>query len=67
MTISDLHGPTASDENLSALVVSGDSRSQAKAWNNQKEKDWYELAVFGTFVIAAEDLERRSLYRNLVG
>ncbi|KAI9774154.1 MAG: hypothetical protein M1840_005247 [Geoglossum simile] len=55
---SDRYGPAINNENLSALVVSGKSRADAKAVNHKrKEKGWRELDVFEVYVVDAESLD----------
>ena len=54
--ISDPYGPTITDEGLSAIVISAETRSGAKAVNDKrKEKGWAELEVFEVDVLDAED------------
>jgi len=53
--ISDPYGPTITDESITALVVSGETRSGGKAVNEKRaEKGWSELAVFEIDVLDAE-------------
>ena len=50
--ISDPYGPTITDETISALVVSGETRSGGKAVNEKRaEKGWTELQVFEISVL----------------
>ena len=50
--IQDPFGPTITDENISALVVSGETRSGGKAVNDKrKEKGWASLEVFEISVL----------------
>ncbi|MCJ1400296.1 hypothetical protein MMC11_003500 [Xylographa trunciseda] len=52
--ISDPYGPTVTDETITALVVSGETRSGGKAVNEKRrEKGWAELAVFEVDVLDA--------------
>ena len=53
--ISDPYGPTITNEFITALVVSGETRSGGKAVNGKRaEKGWSELAVFEVDVLDAE-------------
>ena len=55
---SDRYGPAINNEALSALVLSGKSRADAKAVNDQrKEKGWRELDVFEVYVVHTESLD----------
>ncbi|MCJ1377330.1 hypothetical protein MMC17_000424 [Xylographa soralifera] len=52
--ISDPYGPTVTDEAITALVVSGETRSGGKAVNEKRrEKRWPELDVFEVDVLDA--------------
>ena len=52
--ISDPFGPTITDEAISALVISGETRSGGKAVNDKRaEKDWPLLEVFEVDVLDA--------------
>ncbi|KAL2427196.1 hypothetical protein ABEF95_010070 [Exophiala dermatitidis] len=52
--ISDPYGPTITDENISALVISGETRAGGKAVNDKrKEKGWKELEIFEVDVLDA--------------
>ena len=52
--ISDPFGPTITDESISALVISGETRAGGKAVNDKrKEKGWKELEVFEVDVLDA--------------
>ena len=52
--ISDPFGPTITDENITALVISGETRSGGKAVNDKRrEKGWKELEVFEVDVLDA--------------
>jgi len=56
--ISDPFGPTITDESVSALVVSGETRSGGQAVNDKrKEKGWPSLQVFEVDVLAASENE----------
>ncbi|MCJ1367318.1 hypothetical protein MMC16_006450 [Acarospora aff. strigata] len=60
--ISDPFGPTITDESISALVISAETRSGGKAVNEKRrEKGWAELEVFEVDVLdAGEDGEDES-------
>ncbi|EKG21265.1 hypothetical protein MPH_01408 [Macrophomina phaseolina MS6] len=52
----DPFGPTITDESISALVLSGETRSGGKAVNaKRQEKGWPELEVFEVDVLGAEE------------
>jgi phosphopantetheine adenylyltransferase len=52
--ISDPFGPTITDENITALVISGETRAGGKAVNDKRrEKGWKELQVFEVDVLDA--------------
>ncbi|KIV77571.1 hypothetical protein PV11_09361 [Exophiala sideris] len=52
--IVDPFGPTITDENITALVISGETRAGGKAVNDKrKEKGWKELEVFEVDVLDA--------------
>ena len=52
----DAFGPTITDEAISALVVSGETRAGGKAVNDErKNKGWSTLQVFEVDVLDAED------------
>lgn len=52
----DPFGPTITDESISALVLSGETRSGGKAVNaKRQEKGWPELEVFEVDVLDAEE------------
>jgi len=54
--IQDPFGPTITDEQISALIISGETRSGGKAVNDKrKEKGWQELEVFEVDVLDAEE------------
>ncbi|KAK0846688.1 hypothetical protein LTR91_011796 [Friedmanniomyces endolithicus] len=54
--IQDPFGPTITDEQISALIISGETRSGGKAVNDKrKEKGWKELEVFEVDVLDAEE------------
>ena len=52
----DAFGPTITDETISALVVSGETRAGGKAVNDKREDNgWSALEVFEVDVLDAED------------
>lgn len=52
----DPFGPTITDESISALVISAETRSGGKAVNDKRrEKGWPELEVFEVDVLDAEE------------
>ncbi|KAF2102528.1 pantetheine-phosphate adenylyltransferase family protein-like protein [Rhizodiscina lignyota] len=52
----DPFGPTITDESISALVISAETRSGGKAVNDKRrEKGWAELEVFEVDVLDAEE------------
>lgn len=54
--ISDPFGPTITDESISALVLSGETRSGGQAVNQKRtEKGWPKLEVFEVDVLDADD------------
>jgi phosphopantetheine adenylyltransferase len=54
--IQDPFGPTISDENVTALVVSGETRSGGQAVNDKrKEKGWNPLEIFEIDVLNARE------------
>ncbi|KAK5130782.1 hypothetical protein LTR08_001672 [Meristemomyces frigidus] len=54
--IQDPFGPTITDEAISALVISGETRSGGKAVNDKrKATGWAELEVFEVDVLDADD------------
>lgn len=54
--IQDPFGPTITEEHISALVISGETRSGGKAVNDKRrEQGWKELDVFEVDVLDAED------------
>ncbi|KUJ18734.1 uncharacterized protein LY89DRAFT_503669 [Mollisia scopiformis] len=56
--IQDPFGPTITDESITALVVSGETRSGGQAVNDKRlEKGWKALEVFEVDVLDAEDVE----------
>ena len=60
--IQDPYGPTITDPNISALVISAETRAGGQAVNSKRtEKGWPELQVFEVDVLDAEDDEGRSL------
>ncbi|KAE9366977.1 pantetheine-phosphate adenylyltransferase family protein-like protein [Stipitochalara longipes BDJ] len=57
--IQDPFGPTITDESVTALVVSGETRSGGKAVNEKREqKGWKRLDVFEVDVLNAEETEQ---------
>ncbi|KAI9051813.1 hypothetical protein LZ554_004076 [Drepanopeziza brunnea f. sp. 'monogermtubi'] len=59
--IQDPFGPTITDESVTALVVSGETRSGGQAVNEKRlEKGWKALEVFEVDVLAAEGIEEDS-------
>ncbi|EEH41645.1 pantetheine-phosphate adenylyltransferase family protein [Paracoccidioides lutzii Pb01] len=58
--ISDTFGPTITDEDISALVVSKETRSGGKAVNDEREKKgWSKLEIFEVDVLDIDDDERK--------
>lgn len=56
--ISDPFGPTITDESISALIVSKETRSGGKAVNDEREKKgWRKLDVFEVDVLDFEGVE----------
>lgn len=56
--INDPFGPTITDESISALVISKETRAGGKAVNvKRSEKGWTELEVFEVDVLDASDRE----------
>ncbi|PBP20071.1 putative pantetheine-phosphate adenylyltransferase family protein [Diplocarpon rosae] len=56
--IQDPFGPTITDESVSALVVSGETRTGGKAVNDRRlERGWKALEVFEVDVLDAQDFE----------
>lgn len=54
--IQDSFGPTITDESITALVVSGETRSGGQAVNDKRaEKGWHALEVFEVDVLDAEE------------
>ncbi|KAK5111157.1 hypothetical protein LTR62_005357 [Meristemomyces frigidus] len=54
--IQDPFGPTITEERISALIISGETRSGGKAVNDKrKEKGWAELEVFEVDVLDADE------------
>lgn len=52
--ISDPFGPTITDESITALVISGETRAGGKAVNDKRiEKGWHALEVFEVDVLDA--------------
>ncbi|CZR56043.1 related to pantetheine-phosphate adenylyltransferase family protein [Phialocephala subalpina] len=59
--IQDPFGPTITDESVTALVVSAETRSGGKAVNDKRlEKGWKALEVFEVDVLDAQDVEESS-------
>ncbi|KAF8852828.1 hypothetical protein BDZ45DRAFT_96987 [Acephala macrosclerotiorum] len=59
--IQDPFGPTITDESVTALVVSAETRSGGKAVNDKRlEKGWKALEVFEVDVLDARDVEEGS-------
>ncbi|KAH8748849.1 pantetheine-phosphate adenylyltransferase family protein-like protein [Hyaloscypha finlandica] len=57
--IQDPFGPTITDESVTALVVSGETRSGGKAVNDKRaEKGWKHLDVFEVDVLNAGETEQ---------
>ncbi|KAI7395656.1 hypothetical protein KC336_g15851, partial [Hortaea werneckii] len=51
----DPFGPTITEEQISALIISAETRSGGKAVNDKrKEKGWKDLEVFEVDVLDAE-------------
>lgn len=56
--IQDPFGPTITDEDITALVVSGETRSGGKAVNDKRvEKGWHSLEIFEIDVLDAGEVE----------
>lgn len=54
--IQDAFGPTITEERISVLIISGETRSGGKAVNDKREeKGWQALDVFEVDVLDAED------------
>ncbi|KAI9650458.1 hypothetical protein NHQ30_000473 [Ciborinia camelliae] len=54
--IQDAYGPTITDETVTALVVSGETRSGGQAVNDKRvEKGWKALEVYEVDVLDAQD------------
>jgi phosphopantetheine adenylyltransferase len=57
--IQDPFGPTITDESITALVVSGETRSGGKAVNDKRvEKGWNSLEIFEIDVLDAGEAEK---------
>lgn len=55
--IQDAFGPTITQENMDALVVSGETRSGGAAVNaKRKELGWHPLQIFEVDVLSAEEI-----------
>jgi phosphopantetheine adenylyltransferase len=56
VVIQDAFGPTITEENMNALVVSGETRSGGDAVNaKRRDLGWHELEIFEVDVLDAED------------
>ncbi|RAL62958.1 hypothetical protein DID88_004047 [Monilinia fructigena] len=54
--IQDAYGPTITDETVTALIVSGETRSGGQAVNDKRvEKGWKALDVYEVDVLDAQD------------
>ncbi|OQO12795.1 hypothetical protein B0A48_02259 [Cryoendolithus antarcticus] len=54
--IQDPFGPTITEERISALIISAETRSGGKAVNDKREeKGWHELEVFEVDVLDADE------------
>jgi len=59
--IQDPFGPTITDESITALVVSGETRSGGQAVNDKRvEKGWRKLEVFEVDVLDAQEHDEKS-------
>jgi phosphopantetheine adenylyltransferase len=59
--INDPFGPTITDESISALVISKETRAGGKAVNDKRsEKGWKELEVFEVDVLDASEKEEQA-------
>ncbi|KAK8252855.1 pantetheine-phosphate adenylyltransferase family protein-like protein [Phyllosticta capitalensis] len=57
----DPFGPTITDESITALVLSGETRSGGKAVNEKRqEKGWPDLEVLEVDVLDADDVEHET-------
>lgn len=57
VTIQDPFGPTITQEDMDALVVSAETRSGGKAVNDKRaEKDWKSLEIFEVDVLDAKEI-----------
>ncbi|TPX07236.1 uncharacterized protein E0L32_010830 [Thyridium curvatum] len=57
VVIHDVYGPTITDEDITALVVSGETRSGGAAVNDKRaEQGWHLLDVFEVDVLDAEEV-----------
>ena len=66
--ISDPYGPTITDEAITALVVSGETRSGGTAVNEKRrEKKWPELEVFEVDVLNAGSPDETASHDNFQG
>ncbi|KAK4124293.1 hypothetical protein N657DRAFT_644508 [Parathielavia appendiculata] len=56
--IQDAFGPTITEENIQALVVSGETRSGGQAVNDKRaELGWHALSVFEVDVLDADEID----------
>lgn len=56
--IQDPYGPTITDESVTAIVISGETREGGKAVNEKRrEKGWHALEIFEVDVLDAEEHE----------
>lgn len=61
----DPYGPTITDEGISALIVSGETRSGGKAVNaKRQEKSWPELEVFEVDVLDAQEEQEEGVEKS---
>lgn len=61
----DPFGPTITDKDISALIISGETRSGGKAVNDKRtEKGWSALEVFEVDVLDAEESESAGLQKD---
>lgn len=56
--IQDPYGPTITDESITAIVISGETRAGGQAVNERRtEKGWHALEIFEVDVLDAEENE----------
>ena len=56
--IQDPYGPTITDESVTAIVISGETRAGGQAVNERRrEKGWHALEIFEVDVLDAEENE----------